>query len=185
MKFCINCSKELPDNCKFCPNCGTPAPKEQKTDDFMSDSNQTADSERTENSGSYNTGTFYQDPQYNSHSAAPSGPSSSKTHGLVIAGFVTGIAGIYLCWIPIFSVIISLAALGLSIAGFIITNSKGLKKPFALAALIISIVASVASIVLTIALMAYTVTELLPYGYSYNNGYIHDFDYIFGDHFNA
>lgn len=176
MKFCSNCSKELPDNCKFCPNCGTPAPAEQKAETTQSSE---------ESFGYYNTRTTYQDqePQYSSYSAEPSSGAPTKTHGLVIAGFVTGIAGICLCWIPIFGIILSLAALGLSIAGFVITKSRGLKKPFALAALIISIVAAGVSIILTIAMLAYAVNEFIPYGRAYSN--IRNFEDIFDDYFSA
>lgn len=211
MKFCSNCSKAVPDEAKFCPSCGSVISEKQADystgfavgiDSDINGAPKQEPSQDTAGSNPYGAYTSAGDSSANQSAqwqSAPSMPTpnqisyssgyndqpsvnANKTHGLTIAGFIVGIVGICLCWIPFFNVIVSLAGLGLSIAGFIITNKKGYKKPLAIAALIISIVAVVISIIVTICVAVYAVSEISaefgPHGY-------YSYHYDFNDIFNA
>lgn len=204
MKFCSNCSRAVPDEAKFCPSCGSAisekqadystgfavgidsdvngAPKQEPSQDTAGGNPYGAYTSAGDSS-QWQSGPYASAADHISYSSgynAQPSVNANKTHGLTIAGFIVGIVGVCLCWIPFFNAIVSLAGLGLSIAGFVITNKNGYRKPLAIAALIISIVAVVISIIVTICVAVYAVSEISaefgPHGYY---SYHYDFDDIF------
>lgn len=104
--------------------------------------------------------TEYNGPMY------PPGPGypppnmpSNQGRGLALTGLILGIVALALCWIPVinlFALILALAGLGFSIAALVIaiqrrTTARGL----AIAGLVVSAVAAIASLVLWLLLVAF------------------------------
>ena len=76
--------------------------------------------------------------------AAPQAPSN----GLGVAGFVTGLIGLVLCWVPWFGMLLGLVGIVLSAIGISQGKKKGASTGLAIAGLVCGILAVLVWIVL-------------------------------------
>lgn len=142
MKYCINCGVPLEDSMRFCSECGA---KQQV--------------EQTQESGAGQPGGFggntppqYQ-PPYGGASTSPYGgvPSKPKSNGLAIAGFVVSLCAVLFVLVPVAGLVISLVALGLSIAGMTVASHTRGASGMAIAGLVLSLIFTLTSIYYLIA----------------------------------
>ena len=86
----------------------------------------------------------YAAPQPYGDAAAPQAPSN----GLGVAGFVTGLIGLVLCWVPWFGMLLGLVGIVLSGIGISQGKKKGASTGLAIAGLVCGILAVLVWIVL-------------------------------------
>ena len=151
--FCESCGSFIPDNQSVCPNCGAQA--------FQPEQPAVSQSQVQPE-----TQPVYQQPIYQQPAPQPAyqqtnqpvytqpapvaATPAKRSNGLAVAGLIFGIASLVLCWVPFLGIILSIIGLGLSIAGIAKKNASG--KGMGIAGLIMSIVAGIIGIFLTLIL---------------------------------
>lgn len=75
-------------------------------------------------------------------------------NGLGIAGFVTGLAGLLFCWVPVFGLILAGCGVVLSAVGMSQSTRTGANKGLAIAGLVLGIVALIPALFFLVALAA-------------------------------
>jgi len=88
------------------------------------------------------------------HPPAPYPGQPAPPNGLGIAGFVTGLVGLLLCWVPVFGLILAGCGIVLSAVGMSQSTRTGANKGLAIAGLVLGIVASIPALFILIAVAA-------------------------------
>ena len=101
--------------------------------------------------GGYGAPAGYPPPGY---PPAPYPGQSVPPNGLGIAGFVTGLVGLLLCWVPVFGLILAGCGVVLSAVGMSQSTKTGANKGLAIAGLVLAIVASIPALFVLIAVAA-------------------------------
>ena len=165
MKYCINCGTQLEDQMRFCSECGTEQPAGQAQNSsgpsggasaseanfHCNDGAGAQPAQATNQANSYG-GNFAPQYPYGANGANPMPPYSGmqqvkpKSNGLAIAGFVVSLCAILFILIPVVGLLISLTALGLSIAGMIMASRTKGANGMAVAGLVLSLIFGLTSI---------------------------------------
>ena len=137
MKKCASCGGMLEDNYNVCPFCGA-----------------NVGNEPAAQNGGY-------DPQVNapqnaapqSYAAVPAPAVQKPTNSMGIAGMVIGILSYCFCWVPVLGLILGL--IGVILSGVGMSRKERCRlNGFAIAGLILSIIAMVLGLIMTIILLA-------------------------------
>lgn len=75
-------------------------------------------------------------------------PSTPPGNGLGVAGFVTGLLGLVLCWVPAFGIILAILGVVLSGVGIAVGKKKGAPVGLAIAGLVCGIVAVIPALLI-------------------------------------
>jgi hypothetical protein len=78
----------------------------------------------------------------------------APSNGLGIAGFVTGLVGLVLCWVPILGLILAACGVALSATGMSQAKRTGASNGLAIAGLVLGILALIPSLFFLVALVS-------------------------------
>src|SRR3954453_12932888 len=92
----------------------------------------------------------YGAPQPYGYAVAPQAPSN----GIGIAGFVCGLVGLVLCWVPWLGLLLALVGIALSAVGISQGKKKGASIGLAIAGLVCGIIAVIPQIFVLVALFS-------------------------------
>src|SRR4051794_5502903 len=81
-------------------------------------------------------------------------PVQQPSNGLGIAGFVTGLVGLVLCWVPWLGVLLAIVGVALSGVGIAQGKKKGMTIGLAIAGLVCGIIALIPAIIIMVALFS-------------------------------
>ena len=81
-------------------------------------------------------------------------PVPPPSNGLGIAGFVTGLLGLVLCWVPWLGILLAIVGVALSGVGIAQGKKKGMSIGLAIAGLICGIIALIPAIIIMVALFS-------------------------------
>src|SRR4051794_32775982 len=81
-------------------------------------------------------------------------PVQQPNNGLGIAGFVTGLVGLVLCWVPWLGVLLAIVGVALSGVGIAQGKKKGMTIGLAIAGLVCGIIALIPAIIIMVALFS-------------------------------
>ena len=85
-------------------------------------------------------------------------PVQQPTNGLGIAGFVTGVVGLVLCWVPYLGVLLAIVGVALSGVGIAQGRKKGMSIGLAIAGLVCGIIALIPAVLIMAALFTTNAT---------------------------
>ncbi|MGY1618348.1 DUF4190 domain-containing protein [Geodermatophilus sp. SYSU D00691] len=108
------------------------------------------------------------DPTYSQTPAVPQGyaqpapqpygyapvPVQAPSNGIGVAGFVTGLVGLVLCWVPWVGLLLGLTGIALSAVGISQGKKKGAPTGLSIAGLVCGIIAIIPQIFVLIALFS-------------------------------
>jgi len=146
--FCTNCGNQLPEEAKFCPNCGSKVepPVEEKTVYCIHCGN--AISERDTICPNCNMPTVKPTNNIieptNTYYTPVTTPSRFNFLGLI--GFVLSMVALFFFWLPPMGLLTSIGGLAVSIVGLALKNKYSKLKGFAIAGLVVSIIAFIISV---------------------------------------
>lgn len=101
-------------------------------------------------------------PQQVFYAQAPVFVQAPPSNGLGIAGFVTGLLGLLLCWVPWLGILLAGVGIVLSGAGISTGKKKGASIGLAVAGLVCGIIALIPAIIVMVALFS-VAAELSTY----------------------
>ena len=181
MKYCANCGIAIEDEVRFCPGCGkkqdeapeTPADPQKNVSTQPKESANESSGEQPPIPPTY--ASPIQQPPYTPPSPPPSAPPAGnpgywqgggsvqhsyiqpkqKSNGLAIAGFVVSLCTILFLAVPFIGLIMSLIALGLSIAGMVVANRNEGAVGMAVAGLVLSIIFLITTAYIMFAVIGY------------------------------
>src|SRR5436305_19214 len=78
-------------------------------------------------------------------------PVHKQSNGLGIAGFVTGLLGLVLCWVPWLGVLLAIVGVALSGVGIAQGKKKGMSIGLAIAGLVCGVIALIPAIIIMVA----------------------------------
>ena len=84
----------------------------------------------------------------------PPAPAQTPSNGVGIAGFVTGLLGLVLCWVPWLGILLAIVGTALSGVGIAQGKKKGAHTGLAIAGLVCGIIALVPAIIIMVALFS-------------------------------
>jgi hypothetical protein len=90
----------------------------------------------------------------------PQAPTQPATNGIGVAGFVTGLLGLVLCWVPWLGILLAIVGTALSGVGIAQGKKKGQSVGLAIAGLVCGIIALIPAVLIMVAL--FSVASQLP-----------------------
>src|SRR3954447_15613820 len=81
-------------------------------------------------------------------------PVQQPSNGLGIAGFVTGLLGLVLCWVPWLGVLLAIVGVALSGVGIAQGKKKGMSIGLAIAGLVCGVIALIPAIIIMVAIFS-------------------------------
>ena len=154
MKKCASCGSMLEDDYKVCPFCGANAERVSVSLEKPASENYNGYQQPPVNAPQMPQNVPQNVPQYGYGAPAPVPAQPPKpTNGVGIAGMVFGILSYIFCWVPVFGLILGLIGVILSGVGLSRKDRYRLNG-FAIAGLILSIIAMVVGLIMTIVLLA-------------------------------
>jgi hypothetical protein len=93
-------------------------------------------------------------PQQYGYAQPPVFVQTAPTNGLGVAGFVTGLLGLVLCWVPWLGILLAGVGIVLSGIGISTGKKKGMSIGLAIAGLVCGIIALIPAVIVLVALFS-------------------------------